>query len=278
MPNRILREGIVTSERVNSLDWGAEVFYRRLMSVVDDFGRYTANAKLLLGTCYALQLDRVSLSDIERWIADCQQENLLLVYEVSGKRFLEIIDFKQQIRSKQSKHPAPADGVICECVADANHPPANAHLVGVGVGVEDVYGVGDGGVGDKPPTSNEATVEPSRATQIAVFLRKSGIDGASASNPIIDEWSRNPRVTDELLETAVAMVRARKPTRPGPSYMQHIVNDLLNPKIPNARASPIDARDERRRRAYEVLTGNSGASPHERPDESVVDVQAKRIG
>jgi hypothetical protein len=36
MPNRILRAGIITSDRVNALDFGAEVFYRRLMSAVDE--------------------------------------------------------------------------------------------------------------------------------------------------------------------------------------------------------------------------------------------------
>ncbi len=41
MPNRIIREGILTSEAVNSLSWEAEVFFRRLLSVVDDFGRLT---------------------------------------------------------------------------------------------------------------------------------------------------------------------------------------------------------------------------------------------
>jgi hypothetical protein len=42
MPVRILREGILTSERVDTLSPAAEVFYRRLMSVVDDFGRFSA--------------------------------------------------------------------------------------------------------------------------------------------------------------------------------------------------------------------------------------------
>jgi hypothetical protein len=39
MPSRLLREGILDSEAVNALSFAAEVFYRRLMSVVDDFGR-----------------------------------------------------------------------------------------------------------------------------------------------------------------------------------------------------------------------------------------------
>ena len=47
MPNRILREGILTSERIERLDWAEEVFYRRVMSVVDDYGRYYARPALL---------------------------------------------------------------------------------------------------------------------------------------------------------------------------------------------------------------------------------------
>ncbi len=40
MPNRVIREGILNSQRVNKLTEPAELFYRRLMSVVDDFGRF----------------------------------------------------------------------------------------------------------------------------------------------------------------------------------------------------------------------------------------------
>ena len=43
MPNRILRDTILRSERVARLSPTAELFYRRLMSVADDYGRYYAN-------------------------------------------------------------------------------------------------------------------------------------------------------------------------------------------------------------------------------------------
>lgn len=270
MPNRILREGIVTSERVNSLDWDAEVFYRRLMSVIDDFGRYTANAKLLLGTCYALKLDVVSLDDINRWLSECQKADLLRVYEVSGKPFLEVIDFKQQIRSKESKYPSPDSGSPIECTAPAKQPKSNAHLDG-GVGeVGDVSedGVGDGGVGG---------VAISRAVEIAVFLRKSGIDGANASNPIIDEWSRNPKVTDDLLATAVGMTFARKPTRPGPKYMKPIIDELLTPASTNARASPQRTPNYHDERAATIAALTGANRTHEPPERDVIDVNAKLI-
>jgi uncharacterized protein YdaU (DUF1376 family) len=46
----------------------------------------------------------------------------------------------------------------------------------------------------------------------------------------------------------------------------------------SARASPIDIRNERRRHAYEVLTGQSSGASSEPSDGSVIDIQATRIG
>ncbi len=48
MPVRLIRPGILSSLRVNRLTEGQEVFYRRLLSVVDDFGRYDAVPALLV--------------------------------------------------------------------------------------------------------------------------------------------------------------------------------------------------------------------------------------
>lgn len=124
MPNRILREGILTSERVNLLGWPAEVFYRRLHSVVDDFGRYYAKPELLRAACYPLQLDKVGNSDIGKWLEATRKAALVRTYTVDGKEYLELLDFRQQVRAKDSKFPQPPS----VCVADAQQPLANAHL------------------------------------------------------------------------------------------------------------------------------------------------------
>jgi len=60
MPNRIIRDGILTSPKMAKLSWGEEVFFRRLMSLVDDYGRYYAAVDLLRGHCYPRQLNKVS--------------------------------------------------------------------------------------------------------------------------------------------------------------------------------------------------------------------------
>lgn len=116
MPNRILREGILSSERVALLSWQEEVFYRRLMSVVDDYGRYHANPKLLRAALYPLLIDKVSDADIGKWLTNCVTAALVSVYPApDGKRYLQLLDFRQQARADKSKYPAP-DG---ECAADA---------------------------------------------------------------------------------------------------------------------------------------------------------------
>ena len=141
MPNRILREGILTSPRVARLGWAEEVFYRRLMSVVDDYGRYYADPGMLRAACYPRQLNKVSDSDVGKWLACVQKAALVRVYPAKdGERYLELADFGQQVRAKRSKYPDP-DGT---CIADATQALADEHL---DVSVDgDVFV--DGDVGD----------------------------------------------------------------------------------------------------------------------------------
>jgi hypothetical protein len=112
MPNRILRDGINESEAVNSLSIEAEVFYRRLMSLVDDYGRCEANLKILLVRLFPLQQKRWSQAKIGAAIKECNAtmvadgEPLVLKYESGGKDYLQISRFGQRIRG-QSKFPAP---------------------------------------------------------------------------------------------------------------------------------------------------------------------------
>lgn len=108
MPTRLLREGILDSDRVNQLDPPAEVFYRRLMSLVDDYGLYDARPSILRAKLYPLKLDRVREADISRWMAECQKAGLILFYEAEGKPYLQMLDTDWQTRSKP-KYPLPPD-------------------------------------------------------------------------------------------------------------------------------------------------------------------------
>lgn len=122
MPNRLIREGILTSDRVNELTLGAELFYRRLMSVVDDFGRFDARPVMLKVACFPLRVDVVREADISHWTASCEKAGLIALYAVKGKPYLEMQDFRQQVRAKQSKYPPPADATQTPCACDAPAP------------------------------------------------------------------------------------------------------------------------------------------------------------
>lgn len=122
MPNRIIRDAILTSEAVASLGWPEEVFYRRLHSIVDDYGRYEANTQLLRSRCYPLQTDNVRTADITRWMAACQKAGLILGYEVDGRQYLEVLKFGQQQRSPSKYPPPPSAASKCY------QPLADAHL------------------------------------------------------------------------------------------------------------------------------------------------------
>ena len=143
MPNRILRDNILTSEPVASLDWAAEVFYRRLHSVVDDYGRYEAGHQLLRAKCYPLQTDSVRVADIARWMAACQKSGLILVYGANGKQYLEVCKFGQQTRTPSKFPPPPAIDAGCDpllaIASKCQQPLANDGLgVVVGVSVNEV--------------------------------------------------------------------------------------------------------------------------------------------
>ncbi|MDZ4344453.1 MAG: hypothetical protein U1E51_18685 [Candidatus Binatia bacterium] len=112
-----MREGIITSESVNSLSWPEEVFYRRLLSVVDDYGRYHGNPSLLRAACYPLQIDKVGNQDIAKWLTACVRVGLVRAYTVDGKPYIEVVKFGQQIRTNKSKFPA-TDGALVKSFPD----------------------------------------------------------------------------------------------------------------------------------------------------------------
>jgi hypothetical protein len=200
MPNRIIREAILSSEKVALLGWPEEVFYRRLHSIVDDYGRYEANPQLLRSRCYPLQTDAVRVTDISRWMAACQTAGLILNYAVQGKQYLEVINFGQQQRSA-SKYPSPP-AVDSAC----NHLLADAHLV---VSVSGVVSEGGGGKrASRIPDDFNPKPEPEA---------EQGIDRAKELANFRDYWTSKARDNTKLDWQATWRTWARKSDRVGVS-------------------------------------------------------------
>ena len=162
VPNRILRDGILSSEPVSLLGWAEEVFYRRLMSVVDDHGRFHAAPKLIRAACYPLLIDKVSDADIEKWLTKCVTAALVSVYPAQdGKRYIQIIKFGQQVRSKSKFPDAVAEPLLANDFK-CEQPIADAHLVvSVFEVVSEVVCVAP--VADAPPTPKTTRKKPKTA-------------------------------------------------------------------------------------------------------------------
>lgn len=203
MPNRILREGILTSPRIAKLGWPEEVFYRRLMSVVDDFGRYYADPGLLRAACYPRQLNKVSDSDIGKWLACVQKAALVRVYPAQdGERYLELLDFGQQVRAKKSKFPDPHS----TCVADATQPLADAPVFGDVFEDEDEDEDGGGDEGDSrvPARPPPKAAKPARP-------RKTPLPDDFGISERVAQWAAEKGYgdLDQHLESFIGKARAK---------------------------------------------------------------------
>lgn len=103
MPNRILRDW-TDSDKVNKLTAEGERFFTRLIMKVDDYGHFPANPRLLTSLLFPLK-DGIRDADSTRWLREAESAGLILVYTVGGQPFIEIVNFKQQLRLKKPKYP-----------------------------------------------------------------------------------------------------------------------------------------------------------------------------
>ena len=116
MPVRLVRPW-TDSEKVDSLGDAAEVFFLRLIMCADDYGRFTADPRLLKAALYPLRDVRVA--DMTRLLQKCEHSGLIAVYNgANGKPYAAIKNFGQRTRAKTSKYPAPPDEL----------PTNNSHL------------------------------------------------------------------------------------------------------------------------------------------------------
>ena len=157
MPDRIVRAGILTSDPVNTLSWPAEVLYRRLHSIVDDYGRYDGRSSLLRAHLYPLKIDKVSEADVGKWLTECVTAGLVSLYRVAGRPYVEVTKFGARVRAETSKWPSPDDAdKQAPSSADIRaRPHANAAVV-----VFDV--VDEGVVVVAPRKSAASTAKPAK--------------------------------------------------------------------------------------------------------------------
>lgn len=104
MANRILRDW-TTSETMDVLSPGAEVFFTRLIMKADDYGSFHQNPKLLKAALFPLK--DINLKQISDWLLECVSAKLIFLYEVDGKHYVRIKNFGQRLQNMRNAFPAP---------------------------------------------------------------------------------------------------------------------------------------------------------------------------
>lgn len=141
MPNRLLREGICTSDPINALTAEEEVFLYRLLVVADDYGHMDGRPAILKAQCFPLK-ETATVARIETWVDGLVRKSMLARYAVKGARFIAVNKWEARVRT-HPKFPIPADddwerpaAVCAQCADKLRHSASDCGLgLGWGMGL-----------------------------------------------------------------------------------------------------------------------------------------------
>ncbi|MCR4622641.1 MAG: DnaD domain protein [Clostridiales bacterium] len=108
MPNRLIKESIRISEKINKLSDFHFRLWAYLITYVDDYGRGDARPAIIKGQCFPLR-ERVTIKDIDTGLHVLADTGCIHLYDVDGESYLCFPnwDKHQTIRNQKSRFPAP---------------------------------------------------------------------------------------------------------------------------------------------------------------------------
>ena len=128
MPNRLLREGICSSDPINELTPEEEVLFYRLLVVADDFGHMDGRTSIVKAQCFPLK-ETATVARIETWVAGLVRKSMLARYDIEGRPYLAIARWEARVRTKP-KYPQPTDDswrdLSAECEQTDDNPLQSA--------------------------------------------------------------------------------------------------------------------------------------------------------
>lgn len=234
MPSRMIREGLLDSEKIRRAGELAEVLFMRLMLVADDYGRFDGRVSVICRRCWPVS--GPTDEDVLARLVALTEEGLVTTYEVDGKPFICIPNFKQRLRVKNpSKYPDPpnagqmpdtrptADSEV-RLEARSEKREVEARSEKRNAREEPPPKPGEAAV--PAPTARAAVAEQepqplslqeAKAQAppgdprgiLAAICTANGVK-ATPFNPVLYEWAERG-ITAERLKSAIATARLRKP-------------------------------------------------------------------
>lgn len=109
MPDRIIRDELLTSERYWNVSDEAKLLYIHLLISADDTARYTGKNFSLRTRCFPGR--SMESNRMETLLTELVDQDLIRLYEVDKERFVFIPRFKQRLRFINSKYPEPPNQI-----------------------------------------------------------------------------------------------------------------------------------------------------------------------
>lgn len=113
MPQRLLRDGILDSRAVQAVSDSAMLLYYRLISVVDDYGRFDLDCYVIRARCFQFVFDRWPIERIEECMEELSKkivppnkQPLITTYELDGRRYFQVNKFNQRTQARP-RFPGP---------------------------------------------------------------------------------------------------------------------------------------------------------------------------
>lgn len=120
MPTRYLKPGVRDSEAIDALSPLAETLFYRLLVTVDDFGRFDARPAMIKSHCFPVK-ESVNVAKCAALLEELARFGLVLLYQVDGKPYLQMLKWDNKPRAAESAYPAHSDTCI-QTYADADIP------------------------------------------------------------------------------------------------------------------------------------------------------------
>lgn len=109
MPDRIIRDELLTSERYWNVSDEAKLLYIHLLISADDTARFTGKNFSLRTRCFPSRA--MEATRMEAILLELVDQDLIRLYEVDKERYVFIPRFKQRLRFINSKYPEPPNQI-----------------------------------------------------------------------------------------------------------------------------------------------------------------------
>ena len=111
MPNRIIRESLLDSDRYLGVDEGAQLLFTHLLLLADDFGCLSIGPAFIGRRCF---VERPSNERLDALLEQLAVADLIRIYEHRGARFAFIPRFRQRLKRETLKNPQPPDELLVD--------------------------------------------------------------------------------------------------------------------------------------------------------------------